>query len=96
MSKKHKIYTADSNFLRSNTISEWMDLPLWLDNDYFTFDNRKMKKDLNIKISDFETSIKETLAYVDNNGWSIPNYGIPEDVRKKLIEKLKLTTSNTK
>jgi len=96
LNQKYKAHNASSNFLKNNNISEWTDLPLWLDSDFFTFDNSKILKDLNLKISDFETSIKDTLSYFDKLGWKVPNYGLSEEVRMKLIDKLKKTMSYNK
>ena len=85
---KPKICNADSNFLNSNNISEWYDLPLWLDCDYYTFDNRKILKDLEIEVTDFKFSVMQTIGYYNKVGWNVPKNGISEDVKKTLIDKL--------
>lgn len=83
-----KTYAADSGFLKSHNISEWTDLPLWLDCDYFTYDNTKANRGLNIEFTEFDVSIKETFDYYNNLEWKEPIYGISEMVKMELINKL--------
>jgi nucleoside-diphosphate-sugar epimerase len=83
--KQPKTYTVDSRFLKRNVISEWTDLPLWLDGDYFTFDNTKMIGDLRIELTNFDISVKETTDYYEKLGWKEPKYGISEKTKNALI-----------
>ena len=79
--------------MKSNHVDEWTDLPLWLDSDNFTFDNRKVIKDLKMEVTDFEISVKETIAYYNDLNWKTPTFGMAENRKEDLINKLKLKTN---
>ncbi len=84
-----KLYNANSEFLNDNRIAQWTDLPLWLDCDYFTYDNAKIISNLKMEITDFEISLKETIDYYNNMNWKEPKSGISDKLKHKLIDKLK-------
>jgi len=88
LNTKPKVINADSKFLKSNKISEWTDLPLWLDCDYFTFHNSKILRDLDIEITRFESSVDHTIEYYNRRGWDRPKYGISEDLKMTVIRKI--------
>lgn len=79
---------ADVNFLNKHQIEQWTGIPLWLDCDYFTFDNSKIIKNLKVELTDFKTSIIETMNFYDDLGWKEPQYGISEAVKNELIDLL--------
>lgn len=86
-----KLYNANSEFLSNNKIAQWTDLPLWLDSDYFTYDNAKIISDLNMKITDFEISLRNTINYYDKQNWKNPKSGISDYINRKLINQLKIS-----
>ncbi|MFT4523721.1 MAG: hypothetical protein ACI8ZN_002677 [Bacteroidia bacterium] len=45
---KPSLLNVDSSFLKNHNIKEWMDLPLWLESDFYTDSNAKIKKRLSI------------------------------------------------
>jgi len=93
LDKHPDLYFADTVFLNENKIAQWTDLPLWLDCDYFTYDNTKILKDLEIEITDFKDSVSDTINYYDKLDWKEPIYGLSEKTKNKLIKKI--TTANT-
>jgi 2'-hydroxyisoflavone reductase len=94
LDKHPDLFFAGSDFFNENKIAQWIDLPLWLDCDYFTYGNTKILRDFKIEITDFKDSVSETINYYDLLDWKEPIYGIPEKTKNKLIDKI--TTANTK
>ena len=83
-----KFINASSRYLKSNKISEWTDMPLWIDSDYSTFDNKKILNNYNLKFTDFKTSVRETVQYYIFLGWPTPKHGINRGKQISLIEKI--------
>jgi len=90
---KYSIVNAPAKFLKENDIAQWTDMPLWINGDFFTYSNQKLKKELGISLTDFKTGINRTIGYYDKLKWPIPKYGMTEIKRQELIEKIK-TTAN--
>lgn len=76
---------TDAAFLKEQNVAEWMDIPLWIHSDDFTFSNQKICSDLNFTPLDFEKSLKRTHQYFETLGYPKPNYGIGEAEQKRLI-----------
>jgi GTP-dependent phosphoenolpyruvate carboxykinase len=68
---------------------QWKDMPLWINSDFFTYSNQKLKEELGINLTDFKKRIEDTIDYYNNLGWPAPQYGISEIKRQELIEKSK-------
>lgn len=88
LNKKAKRINARHSFLKQNNINQWVDMPLWIDNDNFTFLNNKTKADFNFEPIDFKTSVKKTIQYYEALNWPNPTYGIEESNRVSLIHEL--------
>ncbi|MFT6783808.1 MAG: 2'-hydroxyisoflavone reductase [Saprospiraceae bacterium] len=82
-------YFASSTFLKREEISEWIDLPLWLDCDHFTYGNSKLLANFDLQITDFNTSLERTIDYYDQLDWPVPKFGLMEQRKQELINKLK-------
>jgi len=82
-------FNASASFLHQEQVAEWMDLPLWLDCDYFTYDPSKIKKELDFAPSNFERSLEETIAYFEQLQWPEPKFGMSNEKKTKLIENMK-------
>ena len=91
LNKHPKSYSAKPEFLKSNQIAQWVDLPLWLDCDYYTYDNSKVLGDFNLEITDFRDSIASTIDYYRGLNWKTPNFGISDTIKNELIQKLENT-----
>lgn len=83
-----EIISASPDFLSANEIRQWVDMPLWLDCEYFTYSNQRIKSDFEFKFTELRESVQETIEYFDEVGWSEPTYGITDEIRKSLLEKL--------
>ena len=87
--KDGTIVNASADFLKRNDIAQWTDMPLWINGDHFTYSNQKLKKELNIEMTDFEIAIKKTIEHYNHLNWHKPKYGMTEATRQELINKLK-------
>lgn len=67
-------------------ISQWTDMPLWVDGDYFTFSSKKFYSSFDLSPSSFAESIQATLDYYEALGWHKPVYGMNRARQEQLIE----------
>jgi 2'-hydroxyisoflavone reductase len=88
MANKPKLVNANSRYLKSNKINEWTDMPLWIDSDHSTFENKKILDNYSLKFTNFKTSVRETIQHYNFLGWPTPNYGIDREKQISLIEKI--------
>ena len=90
MGTSPKLINAPLEFLRENKVSEWMDLPVWI-NDYdLVLDNTRLLNDFKTKPVPLEESISKTIHYYDSLGWKEGKYGIRVERERELIQKLNL------
>lgn len=82
------IVDAPQNFLQENNINQWIDMPLWINGDHFTYSNQKLKEALRINPTNFSSAIEQTIAYYDHLNWPEPTYGLNEQTKQALIKKL--------
>lgn len=82
---------APAEFLKQEGIKEWMDMPLWINGDHFTYRNDKLKQELGLPFTDFRKAIIDTIQYYNEIDWPEPHFGISEMKKKDLA--LKLGTS---
>lgn len=76
---------ATADFLNAQQIAEWTTMPLWINGDYFTFSNQKLKTDFKFQLKGWTESIAKTIEYYQSLGWPTPNYGMSEKKRIELI-----------
>jgi|GEM_PF-361409 len=86
LNKSPKLLNAPGEFLEKMNIKEWMDMPLWISNDYFTYDNTKIRSELNFTPIAFKESLRQTINYYESLNWPIPKFGITEEKRKNLVD----------
>lgn len=89
LSHKPSIINISSEDLSKNNIKQWIDMPLWIDNDFFTFSNRKLLSRFGKVTTAFEKSIEETIQYYEKINWVEPQYGINRNQQVELIDKFK-------
>ena len=89
------IINSSAEFLKKNNVAQWIDMPLWINGDHFTYSNKKFTEELGIKTTDFKKAIENTIHYFDNLNWPEPNYGMTEIIRQKLIIKAKTIANKT-
>ncbi len=86
---------AKASFLKENNISQWTDMPLWIDGDYFTYSNQKLKADFGFESTTLKDSVKNTIEYYNKLGWKEPDYGMTEKTRQALIKKTNSQTTSS-
>jgi len=62
-----------------------MDMPLWINGNYFTYTNQLILEELNLPITKFEEATQATIEYYDVRGWAVPEYGMSEERKEELI-----------
>lgn len=88
LDKEPDIINATGSFLHVQGVSEWTDMPLWIDNDTDTFSNQLLKEDFEIELTQLKIGVAEAIHYFEQSDWPQPKYGM-DDVRKQqLIDKL--------
>ncbi|BDS11274.1 NAD-dependent epimerase/dehydratase family protein [Aureispira anguillae] len=88
LDKAPKRVNAPATFLQEQKISEWIEMPIWVDGNYFTFSNQKLVTDFSFKLSDWTASVAATIAYYQALDWPVPTYGISEEQRLDLLDLL--------
>ena len=88
MGRSPEIKNADKQFLHENRVGEWADMPLWLQSDYFTYGNHKIREALDWSPSDFESTIRDTISYYQALSWPKPEFGMSETRKKDLLARL--------
>ncbi|MGH1384818.1 NAD-dependent epimerase/dehydratase family protein [Kordia sp.] len=88
LDKTAKTKNAAPSFLNENNVEQWTDMPLWLDGDYFSYDNQQLKNDFDFQLTNYEESLKNTIAYYETLNWHKPIYGMSEKTKIGLLEKL--------
>jgi len=91
MNIKPDITNANSEFLEKENIKQWMDMPLWIDNDYFTYSNQKIVNDYNFKFVKISEAISETINFYKSINWPQPKYGLSEKRKDQLLNLLNKT-----
>ena len=95
LNSKNQLVNAEPEFLKKNKVSQWFDMPLWIDSDFFTFNNQKYINAFEFKPTRFKESIKETIEYYEGLGWVKPKCGMTEKMKVELLDKItKKTTAN--
>lgn len=94
--RDNESFNASADFLNKNNIAQWSGIPLWLNADYFTYDNARFKEELSITPTELSKSIKETIGYYDQLNWPTPIAGIKNEHKNKLLEQLALEKSGQK
>lgn len=88
LQKNNKEFIFSSQTLKEQNLKPWMDLALWLDVDYFSFSNQKLKDDLNPSLTKFKESLLATISYFDSKDWPTPTYGMSDKKKLDLIQRL--------
>lgn len=86
--KDPRIINAKPDFLHQNGISQWTDMPLWIDGDHFTYDNELLQTNFEIELTSLKDGVKATLDYYQGLDWPKPEYGMSENMRVGLISKI--------
>ncbi len=79
---------ASPSFLNFHEVTQWTDMPLWLDCDYFTYENDRVKKDFNFSARPFKESLNKTIHFYNKSNWPNPKFGMSESTKLGLISQL--------
>ncbi len=80
---------ASAEWLQAQEVKEWLDMPLWIHGDHFTYSNQRLGKELDWQASALENSLSATIQYYDQLNWPEPQYGLSAAQQSKLKEALK-------
>lgn len=83
-----KRINASAEFLNEENITQWSNIPLWLNTDDYTYSNKHICDHLNFTPTAFLKSLKKTINYFDSLNYPKPIYGVSDSKQKELIEKL--------
>ena len=88
LNKAPTSFTAPADFLRSHSVRQWIDIPLWIDGNYFTYTNTKLLDDFALSLSELQPGVDKTLRWYESREWPEPSYGMPESRRQELLADL--------
>ncbi|KAA3641497.1 MAG: NAD-dependent epimerase/dehydratase family protein [Bacteroidetes bacterium] len=88
LKKDFREVNASPSFLNIHNVAQWTDMPLWLDCNYYTYENESMKKDFNFSPQPFQESLNKTIQFYDKLNWPVPKYGMAESTKMGLISHL--------
>jgi 2'-hydroxyisoflavone reductase len=94
LDKNQETINASPSFLHQYKISQWGDMPLWIDGDFFTYTNQYLKAELGAEPTSLKNGIQNTIDYYESLNWPKPKYGMTEEIRSGLIDKLALSEEN--
>ena len=80
--------SASAEFLKIKGVSEWTDIPLWLQSDGFVFSNESIQKETGILPADFKERLKETIEYYTQLGFYKPKVGLSDERKQCLLDEL--------
>jgi len=89
INKTPSLVNIDSVDLAHHKISEWYDMPLWIDTDEDTYDNNKVLRKYQQRITPYKESISKTIKFYDKLNWPIPQYGIERAKQLALLTYVK-------
>ena len=71
-----KAISVSKAFLVENKVKEWMELPLWLSSDSYTYNNQLFYSEGELKLTLLSTSLEETIKYYRFLDWPEPTFGM--------------------
>lgn len=71
--------------LKEHGVRPWLDMPLWIDGDHFTYRNQRIMDELDLVPTDLSESIRTTLGYHAARGWPEPTYGMSSSRVRELL-----------
>jgi len=83
-----KEMNVDPNDLHQNNIRQWVDVPLWLDTDDYTYSNKRLRQETGIQERSFDSALKETIEYFDLLDWPDAKYGWSNSQKNTFLSKL--------
>lgn len=84
-----RLLDANARFLKECRIAQWIDIPLWLNTDTYTYSNERLNKLFSFSPTPFQESIDDSMRFYEASSWPEPISGIPKTKLRELIQKLK-------
>lgn len=85
LNQSPQIIDLPPKLLHDNKITQWTDMPLWIDGDFFVCTNQKMKDEFDFQMVPFEQSVKDTITHYEILNWHLPTYGISREKQLALM-----------
>ncbi len=79
-------------FLSKNKVNQWIDMPLWLDGNHFTWSNERLLNTFKTSLIDFEASIEATISFYKKQNYPKPIYGMSNARKEELFQIAKKPT----
>ncbi|MCB0684859.1 MAG: NAD-dependent epimerase/dehydratase family protein [Saprospiraceae bacterium] len=89
LARRNELLNASPDFLHDSGKRPWVDIPLWLDSDRFTYANERLLNELQIQPTELRRGMQATVEYYRSLHWPDPTYGITAEDRQALLNKLK-------
>lgn len=80
-----QIVDITPEFAQQHELSEWTDLPLWINGHYYLFDNTQAIQQLGLRPTPLKQALQVTLDYYASLNWPVPKYGLPADKEQSLL-----------
>lgn len=80
-----QIVPITPEFAQERELSEWTDMPLWINGHYYLFDNHLALEQLQLKPTPLQEALQVTLDYYATLGWPTPKYGISAEREQTLL-----------
>lgn len=96
LNQEPSLLNAEADLLHKYDISQWTDMPLWINGDHLTYSNQKMIEELGVNVTDFGSAVSKTIDYYHSLEWPEPSYGISEARRIELLNVLGYDRSSNK
>ncbi len=79
------ILHLDPMVLAEKGVRQWIDLPLWLESDHFTYSNERMIELLGSGTTPLGPGIANTVKHYASLNWPTPTFGMTDERRTELL-----------
>lgn len=85
---KPELINANMNFIESEKLVPWGDLPAWIGSMELCADNSKALRDFPVNFLSFKSSLKSCIDYYTSLNWPVPKAGLSPEKEKELVQKI--------
>ena len=86
MERQVETLNFSKGFLVKHQIAPWVDIPVWLNTDDYSYSNEKICNDLDFTPTKFKESIQKTITYYQEISFPTPITGMNEEKQQALLE----------
>jgi 2'-hydroxyisoflavone reductase len=83
---KPDFINAGMDFIESEKLVPWGDLPAWIGSMELCADNSKALRDFPVNFLSFDSSLKSCIDYYSSLNWPVPKTGISLEKEKELVQ----------